>query len=135
MKRKQFRQIRIAPDGMLNLVPFASLTDGQGHYLIERFVVSYVTAGRDLAAPAPTGKPSGPMIIALSPGTESRPRRLRVQPRTYFGPIGWAPGKRREGGQRPAPTSASVYGEGEATEQRVSNCSILRCSTSWGMGW
>ena len=41
-------RLRIAPDGMLNLVPFSALSDGRGHFLVERFATSYVSAGRDL---------------------------------------------------------------------------------------
>ena len=49
-------RLRIAPDGMLNLVPFGALSDGPGHFLIERFATSYVSAGRDLAAPGSPAK-------------------------------------------------------------------------------
>jgi CHAT domain-containing protein/tetratricopeptide (TPR) repeat protein len=38
----------ISPDGELNLLPFESLVDEQGHYLLENYSISYVTAGRDL---------------------------------------------------------------------------------------
>ncbi len=38
----------ISPDGQLNLLPFEALLDEQGHYLIENYLISYVTAGRDL---------------------------------------------------------------------------------------
>ena len=34
-------RLRIAPDGMLNLVPFSAISDGHGHFLIERFATSY----------------------------------------------------------------------------------------------
>ena len=44
-------RLRIAPDGMLNLVPFGALLDARGRYLVERFATSYVSAGRELAAP------------------------------------------------------------------------------------
>jgi CHAT domain-containing protein/Tfp pilus assembly protein PilF len=42
------RRLLIAPDGLLNLVPFAALVDRQGRYLIERYSISYLTSGRDL---------------------------------------------------------------------------------------
>jgi CHAT domain-containing protein/Tfp pilus assembly protein PilF len=42
------RLLLIAPDGLLNLVPFAALVDWQGRYLIERHSISYLTSGRDL---------------------------------------------------------------------------------------
>ncbi len=42
------RRIFIAPDGALNLVPFAALADESGRYLIQRYTFSYLTSGRDL---------------------------------------------------------------------------------------
>ena len=62
------RRLRISPDGMLTLVPFDALPDAGGHFLIERFAISYLTAGRDLVAPVDPGQPAGPPVIALSPG-------------------------------------------------------------------
>ena len=38
----------IAPDGALNLVSFAGLTDGVGKYLIESYPIQYLSSGRDL---------------------------------------------------------------------------------------
>jgi CHAT domain-containing protein len=56
----------IAPDGLLNLIPFAALPDAAGRYLIERYAISYLSSGRDLlrlqtSAPAPA---SAPLVIA-----------------------------------------------------------------------
>jgi CHAT domain-containing protein len=42
------RRLLIAPDGMLNLVPFAALVDRQGRYLVEAYSISYLMSGRDL---------------------------------------------------------------------------------------
>jgi CHAT domain-containing protein len=42
------RRLLIAPDGQLNLVPFAALVDRQGRYLVERYSISYLISGRDL---------------------------------------------------------------------------------------
>jgi CHAT domain-containing protein/tetratricopeptide (TPR) repeat protein len=42
------RRLLIAPDGQLNLIPFAALVDRRGRYLIERYSISYLTSGRDL---------------------------------------------------------------------------------------
>lgn len=44
----QTRRVLIAPDGALNLVPFAALVDGRNEYLIKRYHFSYLTSGRDL---------------------------------------------------------------------------------------
>ncbi len=40
--------VLIAPDGGLNLVSFAGLLDDAGTYLIERYPILYLSAGRDL---------------------------------------------------------------------------------------
>ena len=44
--QRNVRRLRVAPDGMLNLVPFAGVFDERGHYLIERFAISYLSASR-----------------------------------------------------------------------------------------
>ncbi len=41
-------RVLVSPDGDLNLVPFDALIDEQGHYLIERYAMNYLTSGRDL---------------------------------------------------------------------------------------
>jgi CHAT domain-containing protein/tetratricopeptide (TPR) repeat protein len=48
-------RILIAPDGALNLIPFAALLDDDGTYLVEKYVVSYLTSGRDLLRLRETG--------------------------------------------------------------------------------
>jgi CHAT domain-containing protein/tetratricopeptide (TPR) repeat protein len=59
------RRLLIAPDGSLNLIPFAALVDEQDRYLIERYSISYLTSGRDLLR-LQTSEPSknGPLVIA-----------------------------------------------------------------------
>lgn len=42
------RRVLVAPDGNLNLVPFAALVDQNNRFLIERYSFSYLTSGRDL---------------------------------------------------------------------------------------
>jgi CHAT domain-containing protein len=44
----QTTNVFLAPDGALNLLPFAALADETGRYLIERYSFSYLTSGRDL---------------------------------------------------------------------------------------
>ena len=40
--------VYIAPDGELNLISFAGLVDDNGKYLIEKYPIHYLSAGRDL---------------------------------------------------------------------------------------
>jgi CHAT domain-containing protein/Tfp pilus assembly protein PilF len=42
------RHVLIAPDGQLNLIPFAAMVNRRNQYLIERYDLSYLTSGRDL---------------------------------------------------------------------------------------
>src|SRR5262245_11655137 len=44
----QIRHLLLAPDGALNLIPFAALVDEENRYLIERYTISHLTSGRDL---------------------------------------------------------------------------------------
>jgi CHAT domain-containing protein/Flp pilus assembly protein TadD len=55
----------IAPDGSLNLIPFAALMDERMKYLIEGYTISYLTSGRDLVrlqSSAPSR--SEPLVVA-----------------------------------------------------------------------
>jgi CHAT domain-containing protein len=61
------RRLLIAPDGSLNLIPFAALVDEQNRYLIERYTISYLTTGRDLLrlqAPQPS---KGDPLVVVNP--------------------------------------------------------------------
>jgi CHAT domain-containing protein/Tfp pilus assembly protein PilF len=57
----------LAPDGKLNLVPFEALIDAQGHYELERYLVSYLSSGRDLLRLAAHREPRSPAVIVAGP--------------------------------------------------------------------
>ena len=57
----------VAPDGKLNLVPFDALVDGEGHYAVERYLVSYVSSGRDLLRLATPQQPRSAAVIIGAP--------------------------------------------------------------------
>lgn len=42
------QHLLISPDGTLNLIPFEALVDKENRYLVESFLCSYLTSGRDL---------------------------------------------------------------------------------------
>ncbi|HKV95325.1 MAG TPA: CHAT domain-containing tetratricopeptide repeat protein [Candidatus Angelobacter sp.] len=51
------RHLLIAPDGQLDLIPFEALVDENGHYLVEQYLFTYLSTGRDLLrmqTPRPT---------------------------------------------------------------------------------
>src|SRR5262249_55674107 len=60
------RRLLIAPDGLLNLIPFPALVDERGQYLVERYTISYLTSGRDLLRLqlAPPRGSNAPLIVA-----------------------------------------------------------------------
>ncbi len=114
------KRLRIAPDGMLNLVPFAALSDGRGHFLIEHAATSYISTGRDLAEPENSASvAASAIVIAVSPGADAKPspgvvsafradhlERLDGAAAEASDVKRWLP-------------KAQVLGEGEATEQRI----------------
>jgi tetratricopeptide (TPR) repeat protein len=59
------RRLLIAPDGQLNLVPFAAFVDRQGHYLVERYSISYLISGRDLLRP-PVPRPDNQDTVIVA---------------------------------------------------------------------
>jgi len=103
---KATRRLRISPDGMLTLFPFSALEDSRGNFLIERFAISYLSAGRDLVAPETADRSAGPPVIALSPGSADGPEHLHgaeLEARTL----------------RQLIPTAQLLGVGQATEQNV----------------
>lgn len=68
------RRLRMAPDGLLNLVPFEALSDG--HDLIERYAITYVPAGRDVTMEASSTMVSAAPVVVVSPGSSTRKASL-----------------------------------------------------------
>jgi CHAT domain-containing protein/Tfp pilus assembly protein PilF len=82
----------LAPDGKLNLVPFEALIDAQGHYELERYLVSYLSSGRDLLRLATHRASRSPATIVAGP--DYGPLPLHPAPGTVaFQPL---PGARAE---------------------------------------
>jgi CHAT domain-containing protein len=58
-------RLLISPDGGLNLLPFDTLVDKRGRYVIERFATTYLTSGRDLLRmQIPRAAGGKPVIVA-----------------------------------------------------------------------
>ncbi len=71
----------LAPDAVLNQVPFAALMDEDGRYLIETHGLSYLTSGRDLLRMAESTEPKSPALIVADPDYgQPRPGQLAFQP-------------------------------------------------------
>jgi CHAT domain-containing protein/tetratricopeptide (TPR) repeat protein len=115
------RRLRIAPDAMLNLVPFEALTDGRRD-LIERFAIAYVPAGRDLISQPPVGSPSSTPVVVVSPGASTTAAPLVSQSSIAFraGGLTRLPSATLEAAdfQKIVP-HANLYATEDATERRV----------------
>jgi CHAT domain-containing protein len=60
-------RLLIAPDGLLNLVPFAALVDRKGRYLVEDYSISYLMSGRDLLRSSVGGPNNQDTVIVADP--------------------------------------------------------------------
>jgi CHAT domain-containing protein len=84
------RRLLIAPDGLLNLVPFAALVDRQGRYLVERYSISYLMSGRDLLR-SPVGRPGErEAVIVADPDYGARGGAIASRSRDIGLPAGLA---------------------------------------------
>jgi CHAT domain-containing protein len=110
----------VAPDGLLDLVPFDALSDRGA--LIERFTIAYVPAGRDLLPEPPPTRPASAPIILVSPGathSTGNPRSLSAAAVRTLPPLREAI---REGEEvRRVIRNAQFLGEGRASESRLKN--------------
>ena len=98
------RRLLLAPDGALNLVPFAALVDERGRYVVETYELTYLTSGRDLlrigAGAPPREKPLvladpdyGDMSLARGSGTRAIVQKQAQSGAASvdFGDIGFPP--------------------------------------------
>jgi CHAT domain-containing protein/Tfp pilus assembly protein PilF len=61
------RRLLIAPEGSLNLIPFAALVDEHYNYLVERYTISYLTSGRDLLRLQTSEQSKSPPLVVANP--------------------------------------------------------------------
>ncbi|MEZ4438091.1 MAG: CHAT domain-containing tetratricopeptide repeat protein [Polyangiaceae bacterium] len=57
------REIFLAPDGQLHLVPFHALRDERGHFLIESLAITLLGSGRDLLGEREAGAAGPPVVV------------------------------------------------------------------------
>jgi CHAT domain-containing protein len=141
------RRLLIAPDGSLNLIPFAALVDEQNRYLIERYTISYLTTGRDLLRlQSPQPSKGDPLVVANpdfgsstaiaeqqdrgKPQSGNQAREEREAAPTFFSPL---PGTTREAlAIKELLPKASVLQREEASEaalEQVRGPRILHLAT------
>ncbi|WAS06736.1 CHAT domain-containing protein [Gloeomargaritales cyanobacterium VI4D9] len=68
----------IAPDGQLNLVSFAALVDEKNQYLVENYLITYLTSGRDLLRLQTAPPKANPPLIVANP-TFDKPGSSPIQ--------------------------------------------------------
>jgi CHAT domain-containing protein len=84
------RRLLIAPDGQLNLIPFAALVDRQGRYQVEHYSISYLMSGRDLLR-SPVSRPgeqfavvvADPDYDAIGDAVEARSQDIGLPPASF----------------------------------------------------
>lgn len=62
-------KVILSPDSLLHLVPFAALPDNTRTLLVERFTITHVVSGRQLATSF-TGTPAGHDVLVLAAGAD-----------------------------------------------------------------
>ncbi|MCX7040863.1 MAG: CHAT domain-containing protein [Spirochaetes bacterium] len=119
-------KVLVSADGMLNLVPFAALEDGKGKVVLERFVLGYISSGRELVgAGAGRMKAQGELLLVANPayegGAGGQGGGGSKMTREFQGKFSALPGTEQEAREIAALVSgAKVVLEGvEATEAAV----------------
>lgn len=121
----------IAPDSQLNVIPFAALVDEQDQFLVENYLITYLTSGRDLLHQNPQKPSTAPVIVAnpsfndsqgRSPSLIARQDGPRAADFTALREFGSLPETATEAKKIHSllPT-AQVFTEGEATETVIKN--------------
>jgi CHAT domain-containing protein/Tfp pilus assembly protein PilF len=65
------KTVLLSPDGPLNLVPFAALTDERGRYLVEDYTFDYLTSGRDLVRLEVRAQSRQPPLVFADPSYDA----------------------------------------------------------------
>jgi tetratricopeptide (TPR) repeat protein len=121
------RRLLIAPDGLLNLIPFAALVDRQGRYLIERYSISYLTSGRDLLRSAGSRPVEQKAVIVADPAYGERARAVASNGRD----VGLPPGPPQSSGaqlnlsQVYFPPLAGTAGEAQALKAILPQAAVF----------
>ena len=118
------RWLLISPDGALNLVPFGALVDEQDHYLIQNYLLTYLTSGRDLLRMLTRVSSRRPPLVIANPdfGEQPPPEAQKKQSHAfgdlYFGP-------RRGRGRRARRCGRSCRTRRVLTERQANKGALL----------
>ena len=134
------KKVYIVPDGVLHLLPFSTLQDGNGQYLSESRELVVLSSGRDLVVPLSTGNIKDPAVLSSPYFDQSQVKEYASvrskQKRTvasragdlYFTPL---PGTAIEGDQitrmwRKQGKKPSYFAYETATEQNLKSVTAPR---------
>ncbi|WP_437758317.1 tetratricopeptide repeat protein [Sorangium sp. So ce1389] len=111
------RRVLLSPDSALNLVPFSALVDEDGRYLVERYLFTYLTSGRDLLRLRATAPARQGDVVVAAPAYDGAP--APAQPR------GAGDDPSGESGQLRFPPLASASEEGRAIGRKLPAAQVL----------
>jgi CHAT domain-containing protein len=120
-KLRGANKIALAPDGQLNLVPFAALVEPGGGFVVQHLTITYLTSGRDLLRRNVSARPHGKPVIIADPAFDGT-----------VVPAATAPSELTRGlrsrdlsiaAWRPLPGTRQ---EGEAIQQLLAGAQLLR---------
>ncbi|MGJ5815944.1 CHAT domain-containing tetratricopeptide repeat protein [Paludibaculum fermentans] len=115
-KRGKAARLRIAPDGLLLLLPFEALIE-DSRPLVARYAISYLLSGRELAAAPHSEGGSEGSLIAVSPGLA---RTAAARATFRADKLERLPGAQAEAEELlKLMPQARFLGENQATEQRL----------------
>lgn len=99
-------RLLVSPDGALNLIPFETLVDEGGRYLIESYSATYLTSGRDLLRMGVARESKSSPTVIANPSFGEPVTQQATRTNTTRKPA--APGGRRRSGTA-ARTLSDVY--------------------------
>lgn len=122
-------KIALAPDGQLNLVPFAALVDPSGAFAVQKLTLTYLTSGRELLRGKVTAKPRQRAMIFADPAFDGEPAEASGAPGAP-GPAGTVDASRgRRSRDLTIPKWRRLPGTGqeaEAISQLVRGATLVR---------
>lgn len=116
-------KIALAPDGQLNLVPFAALVDPSGTFAVQKLTITYLTSGRELLRGKVTAKPRQRAMIFADPAFDGE----AAAPPAAAGPIDASRGRRSRDLAMPRWKRLPGTGqEAEAISQLLRGATLVR---------
>jgi tetratricopeptide (TPR) repeat protein len=135
---KGLNRLFLSPDGQLNLIPFAALRDETGHYVGERYQITYLSTGRDLLRWQEHQNTRGDVVVFANPAYGHSAEQVRgsgypasqAVASIYFQPL---PGTAVEADAiKSLFSNAKIFEQNEVTKNalmRLSSPKILHLAT------